>query len=328
MKKIFLFVVLIIFENIFASNVHAEVRTYIGVGESIISDRETLEIGKQGAKLQAIRNAQEQAGVFISSLTEVKNNILQKDEIIAFTSGIAKIEDDKITYEVIPINDFLGTIKYRSTVVVKIDTDDLNKQVIDWISRNADEHKKLVSQNKLLLENIEDLKKRNAELEKRILKVNSTQKNEKINQDIKTIENNSTYTQKLYDGYQSYYKKDYESATKNYGDALKLKLFESEGNGFPPNNTTGIIKRLIAESAAIAFAKKNLAEYVLEYIKDRIGDSDYENNYKVINKFVNEAVNNSVIIKKEFVNNEYYRVTMKLRNEDVDEIEKILIKYN
>ena len=45
------------------SVVHAEVKEYVGVGESIVSDRETIDIGKQGAKLQAIRNAQEKAGI-------------------------------------------------------------------------------------------------------------------------------------------------------------------------------------------------------------------------------------------------------------------------
>ena len=42
-----------------SSVAHAEINEYVGVGESIMSDRDTGEIAKQSAKLQAIRNAQE-----------------------------------------------------------------------------------------------------------------------------------------------------------------------------------------------------------------------------------------------------------------------------
>ena len=38
MKKIFCLAALVIFANIFASNVHAEIKTYTGVGDYVLSE--------------------------------------------------------------------------------------------------------------------------------------------------------------------------------------------------------------------------------------------------------------------------------------------------
>ena len=74
---------------------HAEVKTYTGTGEYLMSDGETMDIAKQGAKMHAIRNAQEQAGIFLSSRSEVKNGKLTKDEIETFTVGVVKVGEVK-----------------------------------------------------------------------------------------------------------------------------------------------------------------------------------------------------------------------------------------
>ena len=126
---------------------NAELQKYTGVGESIISDRETLEIGKQGAKMQAIRNAQEQAGVFLSSQTVVKNARMQSDEIMAFTASVVHIDEPNIKYELIPLNDALGTAKYRAMVIVTIDTDELNDKINKWLERDSQQRANLVDQN-------------------------------------------------------------------------------------------------------------------------------------------------------------------------------------
>ena len=56
-----------------------------------MSEFETLDVAKQRAKQKATRNAQEQAGVYVSSYTKVINLQVQDDEIIAITNGILKI---------------------------------------------------------------------------------------------------------------------------------------------------------------------------------------------------------------------------------------------
>ena len=49
------------------STVNAELKTYTGTDEYVMSEFETIDIAKQRAKQKAERNAQEKAGVYINS---------------------------------------------------------------------------------------------------------------------------------------------------------------------------------------------------------------------------------------------------------------------
>ena len=73
----------------------AQVETYIGIGDYVISDDVPPGDIKSKAKLYAERNALEKSGVFINSLTEVKNGKVTKDEIMAITGNILKIVNVK-----------------------------------------------------------------------------------------------------------------------------------------------------------------------------------------------------------------------------------------
>ena len=280
-----------------SSVAYAEVKEYIGVGEAIISDNENLNIGKEGAKLQAIRNAQEQTGVFISNITEVRNAILQKDEIVAFTAGIAKINGD-IKYEPISLGDALGTMKYRATVIAQIDTNDLNNKIMEWKNKNHSEQTNLVNQNKLLLENIEELKRRNAELENQL---KTTQNTTKIKEETEKSKNATQFTQKLYDGYKSYYTEDYKNAAKNYSEALKIKEFEYEFKSSVdvPKIHNDVASKIMARIAAIKIVQRDIAEYLNKFVSDR-GINSNDQNIKIL---IDQIVKNSKCIKESFAEN-------------------------
>ena len=201
---------------------HAELQRYTGVGESIISDRETLEIGKQGAKMQAIRNAQEQAGVFLSSQTVVKNARLQSDEIMAFTAGVVHVDEQNIKYELIPLNDNLGTAKYRATVVVIIDTDELNDKINKWLERDSQQRTNLVNQNNELQRIIDEQATRIKELEQTIVNSNGTQNKTEIQNEIAAISNETLYAQRFEEGNKLYENGDYQGAIAKYTEAIKL----------------------------------------------------------------------------------------------------------
>ena len=98
MKKIFLLAVLMFFANFFASNVHAEIKTYTGVGEFVIKN-ETLDVAKNNAKLVGVRNIAETIFVNVQSSTEVKNSELIHDEIILETENFLHIVDVKYKIE-------------------------------------------------------------------------------------------------------------------------------------------------------------------------------------------------------------------------------------
>ena len=200
---------------------HAEIKTYTGVGESIISDRETLDIGKQGAKLQAIRNAQDQAGIFISSRSEVVNGKLAKDEIIAFTAGIVKISDD-VKYEPIPLGDALGTIKYRATVLVTIDTDELEARINQWLSKNAQDRSAITAQNNELNKTVDEIKKTNERIEKQIVNAKTPEDTAKIKEELKALDRDTLYAQKISEGNDLFKSADRDGAIKSYNEAIAL----------------------------------------------------------------------------------------------------------
>lgn len=129
MKKIFSLIFLTMF--FFASIAHAEIKNYSGTGEYIMSEYETLDVAKQRAKQKAERNACEQAGVFVSSYTKVKNFQVQEDEIIAITSGILKILDVR---EILTPQSDGKTILIRVTINASIDSDEINK----WMEKGVE----------------------------------------------------------------------------------------------------------------------------------------------------------------------------------------------
>ena len=201
---------------------NAELQKYTGVGESIISDRETLEIGKQGAKMQAIRNAQEQAGVFLSSQTVVKNARMQSDEIMAFTASVVHIDEPNIKYELIPLNDALGTAKYRATVIVTIDTDELNDKINKWLERDSQQRANLVDQNNELQRIIDEQAKRIAQLEQTIANSSGTQNKVEIQNEIAAISNETLYVQRLEEGDKLAANGDYNGAIAKYNEAISI----------------------------------------------------------------------------------------------------------
>lgn len=166
--KRFLTVLLIAGNLFFMPAASAEIKTYDGVGEYIMSDFETFDVAQQRAKQRAEQNACEQAGVYVESRTEVRNAQVTKDEIITMTSGILKIVDVQYKREI--LND--NTTRIRATVKANIDSDDINK----WLEKSAQERATLVEKN-------EELRRANAEQNKQITELKQQLANVKTQQD-------------------------------------------------------------------------------------------------------------------------------------------------
>lgn len=148
--------------SLFATSpVDAEVRTYEGTDEYIMSEFETIDIAKQRAKQKAERAAQEKAGVFVESNTEVVNMMVTKDEVRTMTGGILKVVD--VQYQLTPLADGKSLI-VRATVKADIDTDDINK----WLNRDTGERSELVAQNMELQKAIAAQDEQIAELKRQL----------------------------------------------------------------------------------------------------------------------------------------------------------------
>ena len=125
MKKFLVILAVIFLQQIFLVSISfAEIKTYVGVEEYVMSEGENLGVSKERAKQKALRNIQEQSGFFISSYSRMNNFNLVEDEIVTISSGILKISD--VQYETTTLPNATG-ISIRATVTATIDTEDVNK---------------------------------------------------------------------------------------------------------------------------------------------------------------------------------------------------------
>ena len=201
---------------LFASPVNAEIQTYEGTDEYIMSEFETPDVAKQRAKQKAERMAIEKAGVFVESTTEVSNMMVTKDEIITMTGGILKLVENP-KYEMIPLEGG-ETFIVRATVKAQIDTDDIAK----WLNRGAGERSELVDQNRELQKAIEEQDRQIAELKARLANAGSAQDKEKISAQFAAEDKNFMANQKLQDALRFYYAGNFNGAVNSCTEALSL----------------------------------------------------------------------------------------------------------
>ena len=198
----------------------AEVRTYEGVGEYVMSDFETPDIAKQRAKVRAEQAAQEKAGVFVKSNTKVVNMQLAAEEIEIMTAGVMKVHS--VTYEVKP--DESGFV-FISKVSVDIDTNEIDK----WFKENQNSMAELVAQNKALQNSIAeqekqlaDLKAKLAAAEKNQAEMDSVKIRIQMTKDFAQNDVIFLSNQRLKAGNDAYNRKDYNTAISAYTEAIEL----------------------------------------------------------------------------------------------------------
>ena len=199
----------------FTSNASAEIKTYSGTGEYIMSEFETLDVAKQRAKQLAERNAQEQAGVYVDSYTKIKNAQVTDDEIITMTNGIINVTD--VRYQLTPLSDG-KSLTIRADIKANIDSDDINK----WLDKSISERSALSEQNK-------ELQKANAEQEKIIADLRNQLSNVKTHYDREKLAMEYAVADKIFlsnkkfeEAGRSYEKGDFHSVIKLCSQAIEI----------------------------------------------------------------------------------------------------------
>ena len=213
--------------------VNAEIKSYDGVGEYIMSDFETPDVAKQRAKVYAERNAQEKAGVYIKSYTKTENLQLVDDEIVTMTSGILKV--DKVEYKIVPMEEY-GGIMYRATILASIDTD----KVDEWIAQSVSERENLVQKNLELQKQLDEQEKIIERLKAEAAKKNSPESEEKLKSEFETADKIFLSNVKLQEGDRlNLVIADwaYDAAVKCWTEAIELNpnnfyAYESRGYYF------------------------------------------------------------------------------------------------
>ena len=196
------------------SSVNAEVRIYEGSDEYVMSEFETIDMAKQRAKQKAERAAQEKAGVFIESNTEVVSMMVTKDEIRTMTGGILRIVEEP-QYQLTEIAGGKSFI-VRATVKAEIDTDDITK----WLNQGTGERSELVAQNIELQKAIAAQDAQIAELKKQIAA--KPKDAEKISAKFAAEDKIFLSNQQLIEAGRLYYKNDFRGATTLCTQAIEL----------------------------------------------------------------------------------------------------------
>lgn len=119
---------------------NSQIMTVTASDDYIMSEFETIDIAKQRAKLKALRAAQEKAGVFVESNTDVVNMMVTNDEIHTLTAGILNVSDVQFSQESLPN---LNGLVIHAAVTAIVDTDDIDS----WLNRPATERADLVAKN-------------------------------------------------------------------------------------------------------------------------------------------------------------------------------------
>jgi len=239
-----------------AAPVDAEVQTYEGTDEYIMSEFETIDVAKQRAKQKAERAAQEKAGVFVESNTEVVNMMVTKDEIFTMTGGILKIVD--VQYDVKPLTNANGFI-IRATVKADIDSDDVAK----WLNRDVGERSDMVAQNLELQKAVAAQDAQIAELKRQLAA--KPQDAEKISAQFAAEDKVFHSNQHLADAGKLYFTGDLNGAIARCTQAIQLN----------PDNAIAYSIR-----GAIYYRRNNFNAAIADYNKAiELNPGDYKNFY-------------------------------------------------
>lgn len=225
LRKIFrrtLAALLIVAGLLTAAVTHAEIQTYTGEGAYVMSEDENLGVAKERAKADAMRNAQEQAGIFIRSYSKMKNFKLIDDEIITIASNIIKLVKEPQYYPLEAVANLDGVL-IKVTVVANIDSDDLNT----WLNKSDLEKQTLIAQNKDLRRQLNAQAEELAALKRRLAESTTEQDKTQIAQQFAAEDKIFLSNQKVSEGWQLYYRKDFGGAIKLHSEAIELNPYNA-----------------------------------------------------------------------------------------------------
>ncbi len=208
---------------------YAEVKSYEGIGEYMMSDFETPDVGKQRAKSRAEQNCVEQAGVYIESYTSMVNASIVKDEVIAIASSIINITD--VTYEVVPITGAGGGFR----IVAKIHADIDNKGIDKWLRKDYIKKQGIIDESRKLQEESVKLENEITELKNKINAATDTQSRNSIKVEISAADQKFMAERKVKEAWKLINRYKYEEA-----EPLLLQAIKHDDNSIRAYSLLGL----------------------------------------------------------------------------------------
>ena len=203
----------------FISVASAEVKMYTGVGEGITSDIESPDMAKLRARANAMKNAQEQAGIYLKHYSRTINANLIDDEISAITNNIVEeIGETQYEIETVRISDEITVIHYRATVKVNIDTEGIS----NYLKRNSEEKRNIVIQNTELQKSIDENNKEVEDIRQQAIKADTESKKSNVKEKFEKADKDFLYNQKLKESGNLNYQEKYDEAIKLCNEAIEI----------------------------------------------------------------------------------------------------------
>ena len=205
----FLIVLCVTMETI----VHAEVKTFIGVGEYIMNDFEKPDIAKQRAQQNAELNAMKRAAAYLKNFSETVGTTITDDEISAVATNTITFGNVQIE----SVANYLSGVTYKVTIEAQINTDGIE----DFIRRDIKDKENIVDIYKIRRKEI-----RKNDIIVETVKAQYTLANSQADKDIllnqmKTIDLKFLSNRKMQESYKFSYFGD-NSALRLITDAVKL----------------------------------------------------------------------------------------------------------
>ena len=117
MKKFFAAIFALI---LLTATAHAQIQTYTGSGEYLMSEDENVDFAKSRAAIEAERNILDQVCVYVKGQSSMIDNELDRDEVVSIGAGILHVTDTK--YKML---DDADGILVKATVTAQIDIEKL-----------------------------------------------------------------------------------------------------------------------------------------------------------------------------------------------------------
>ncbi len=157
-KSCLLFLVLVLTPYIS----HAEIKTYTHTVKQSFGGSQSPDDARISAIHKAKREALEKAGTYLESLTIVKNNMVEKDEILALAAGVLKAE--VVSQKNFATEDAFGIIV---TAKVDVDTSILEERVRKLLKDRSllEKYNESQKREKELLARIKELETKNQKIE-------------------------------------------------------------------------------------------------------------------------------------------------------------------
>ena len=174
---------------------------------------ENISVAKDRAKTEALRNASEQASVFVESLIITQQYMVTKNEIKVISASIMQLQGEP-KFKVIPVSD--DVIRYQCHVVVLVDTDNIN----DKLLQDKQALNEAVRRNQELTKEIERLNQEMERLKQQYSIASTDSERQKIKQEVKKNDDDFAAVQWNEQGANLYWQGHYSEAIKVFSTAI------------------------------------------------------------------------------------------------------------